>query len=68
MAVSHMPPQLQRSWLTGKVARRIRWGTPNDFYRCLHQARKYGIPKRQAKGMCATLHHKATGQWPGKGH
>lgn len=65
-APSRMPRQLQRSWLHGKVAARIRWGTSGDFYRCVRQAAKYGIPKRQRKGMCATLHKKATGKWPGK--
>lgn len=65
MAVSRMPPQLRRSYLTGKVAARIRWGTPGDFTRCVRQAAKHGIPMRQRKGMCATLHKQATGIWPG---
>lgn len=66
MAVpSRMPIQLQRSYLTGKVAARIRWGTPGDYTRCVRQATKHGIPPRKSKGMCATLHKKATGIWPG---
>jgi len=62
--VSRMPPQLQRSYLTGKVAARIRWGTPGDFTRCVRQAKVHGMG-RMAEGACATLHHKATGMWPG---
>lgn len=64
--VSGMPPQLQRSYVSGKVAARIRWGTGGDFGRCVRQARKHGMG-RMAEGACATLHHRATGQWPGKG-
>jgi hypothetical protein len=59
-----MPPQLQRSYLTGKVAARIRWGTPGDFTRCVRQAKVHGMG-RMAEGACARLHHKATGMWPG---
>lgn len=64
-APSRMPRQLRKSWLHGKVALKIRWGTPGDFKRCVRQAHHYGIPPSQANGMCATLHHKATGMWPG---
>ena len=64
---SRMPLHLQRSYLTGKVAARIRWGTPGDFNRCVRQAVKHGMSLRVAKGACATLHKKATGQWAGKG-
>lgn len=63
---SAMPGQLQRSYLAGKVAPRIRWGTPHDFYRCVAQAKKHGMGGK-AKGACARLHKKATGQWPGRG-
>lgn len=65
MAISRMPPQLQRSYLTGKVAARIRWGTPGDYRRCVKQALKHGMTSRQAHGVCQTLHKKATGMYTG---
>lgn len=65
MAVSRMPPQLQKSYLTGKVAARIRWGTPGDYGRCVRQAMKHGMSSRQAHGACQTLHKKATGMYTG---
>lgn len=60
-----MPPQLQKSYLSGKVARRIRWNTKGDYTRCVRQAIKHGIPPKTAKGMCQTLHKKATGMYTG---
>ncbi|UJQ86337.1 hypothetical protein WOJTEK_8 [Gordonia phage Wojtek] len=65
MAVSRMPPQLQKSYLTGKVAKRIRWGTPGDYRRCRRQALKHGMTPHQAAGVCQTLHKKATGMYTG---
>ena len=65
MAVSRMPPQLQKSYLSGKVAARIRWNTPGDWTRCRRQALKHGMSQRQAKGVCQTLHKKATGMYTG---
>lgn len=61
---SLMPPQLQKSYLVGKVARRIQWRTPGDFRRCVIQARAHGMG-RKAEGACAVLHKKANGFWPG---
>jgi hypothetical protein len=61
-----MPAKLQKSWAPGgKVGNKIRWNTPGDFTRCVRQARKYGMSGRVAKGMCATLHKRYTGVWPG---
>lgn len=65
MAVSRMPPQLQKSYLSGKVAARIRWGTKGDYRRCVRQALKHGMSPYQAKGVCQTLHKKATGLYTG---
>lgn len=62
---SKMPLQLQKSYLSGKVAKRIRWGTKGDYGRCVKQAMKHGIPSPVAKGMCQTLHKKATGMYTG---
>lgn len=62
--LSRMPPQLQKSYLTGKVAARIRWGAPGDWRRCVAQAKVHGMG-RKAEGACSTLHRKAVGFWPG---
>jgi len=61
---SLMPPQLQRSYLAGKVAARIVWGTPGDFRRCVVQAKGHGMG-RKAEGACNYLHNKAVGFYPG---
>lgn len=60
-----MPLQLQRYWLTGKGAAKIRWNVPGDFLRCVRQLTKY-FPK-DPKGLCNILHQKATGGAPGHG-
>ncbi|MEJ2886166.1 hypothetical protein [Actinomycetospora aeridis] len=61
-----MPAQLRRSYVSGKVAARIGWGSSGDFRRCTAQAAKHGVPARMRKGMCARLHRAATGKWPGR--
>ena len=61
-----MPIQLQRYWLAGKGAAKIRWGMPKDFYRCVRQLAKY-FPK-DPKGLCNILHRKALGVAPGQEH
>lgn len=61
-----MPLQLQRYWLAGKGAAKIRWGLPHDFNRCVRQLRKY-FPKNP-EGLCNILHTKRLGAPPGKGH
>ncbi|HSJ75980.1 MAG TPA: DUF6582 domain-containing protein [Gemmatimonadales bacterium] len=60
-----MPLPLQRYWLAGKGAAKIRWNMPDDFLRCVRQLTKY-FPKDQ-KGLCNILHTKATGGPPGHG-
>jgi hypothetical protein len=60
-----MPKQLERSYLSGKVAARVKWKTGGDFTRCVSQARRHGMNGPMAKGACAKLHKKATGVWPG---
>ena len=61
-----MPLQLQRYWLAGKGAAKIRWGMPHDFNRCVRNLRKH-FPKNP-EGLCNILHTKALGAPPGKGH
>ena len=58
-----MPAALQRYWLVGKGGLKIRWNTPGDFTRCVKNLRKK-FPA-EPEGLCAKLHHKATGMWPG---
>ncbi len=60
-----MPLQLQRYWLAGKGAAKIRWNIPGDFKRCVRALRKY-FPT-DPEGLCNILHTKATGGPPGHG-
>ncbi len=60
-----MPAALQRYWLAGKGAAKIRWNVPGDFLRCVRLLSKY-FPK-DPKGLCNILHTKATGGPPGHG-
>ena len=60
-----MPLQLQRYWLAGKGALKIRWNQPGDFMRCVRALAKY-FPK-DPQGLCNILHTKATGGPPGHG-
>jgi hypothetical protein len=61
-----MPAELQKYWLVGKGAAKIRWHLPHDFDRCVRNLRKY-FPKNP-EGLCNILHQKAVGAPPGKGH
>jgi hypothetical protein len=60
-----MPAQLQRYWLAGKGAAKIRWNVPGDFKRCVRAITKY-FPT-EPEGLCNILHTKATGGPPGHG-
>ena len=60
-----MPLALQRYWLAGKGAAKIRWNIPGDFKRCVRNLVKY-FPK-DPEGLCNILHTKATGGPPGHG-
>lgn len=59
-AAMKMPAKLQRYWLTGKGAARIRWGTPGAFRRCQRQLRKY-LPLHMVDGACGNLSKKLGG-------
>lgn len=58
--------RLMEYWAHGKGAAKIDWPAPCSFCRCLTEAGKY-FPK-DPKGLCANLHHRATGQWPNAQH
>jgi hypothetical protein len=53
---------LKEYWTTGKGGAKIRWGTDGSFKRCVRLLRKH-FPKNP-EGLCANLHHRATGEWP----
>lgn len=56
--------RLKVYWTEGAGAAKIRWGVPGDFDRCVVQLGKYVSPGI-VKGLCANLHKRATGGWPG---
>jgi hypothetical protein len=56
--------RLMDYWSHGAGAAKIDWGVPGDFDRCVVELSKYVGPST-VKGLCANLHHKATGGWPG---
>ena len=56
--------KLFRYWTRGPGAAKIMWGVPHDFDRCVTLLTKY-FPKNP-KGLCANLHHRALGVWPGQ--
>jgi hypothetical protein len=56
--------RLMRYWASGEGRAKIQWGVPGDFDRCVVQLGKYVGPGI-VKGLCANLHKRATGGWPG---
>jgi hypothetical protein len=65
-AVAHTrtPRALEDYWVRGPGAAKIRWGTGNDWYRCVAQLSKYVHNPYVVKGQCNSLHKIATGLWP----
>jgi hypothetical protein len=57
--------RIKAYWSKGKGAALIRWGTPGDYDRCLTQLGKHVHNSDMLHGLCANLHHDATGAWPG---
>lgn len=55
---------LRREYLHGKIAARIRWGTPNDWTRCVAIASEH-MTHDQAQGYCQLRHKEATGLYTG---
>jgi len=58
--------RLMAYWSKGAGAAKIAWGTPGDFNRCRVQLAKYVKAGRELDGLCANLHHRALGVWPGR--
>lgn len=52
--------RVMRYWAEGVGAIKIRWGEPDDWYRCVHELEKYVGPG-EVKGLCENLHVRATG-------
>lgn len=51
-------------WAHGAGAAKVRWGTDGSMDRCIRLNRKH---VSDPGGLCATLHKRATGQWPTEG-
>lgn len=62
---SRLNGPLEDYWVRGEGAAKIRWGTPGSFDRCVRALRSK-FPQ-DTEGLCANLHHEATGKWPAEG-
>lgn len=58
--------RIRAYWTRGKGAAKIKWGLPNDFYRCRNQLRKYVQNPDWLNGLCANMHKEVLGVWPGQ--
>lgn len=56
---------LMHYWADGEGRAKINWGVPGDFDRCRGHLGKYVPDPDKLAGLCANLHHRATGAWPG---
>lgn len=59
---------LMEYWSHGAGAAKIRWGTPGDHTRCVHEIQKAitddgraPLPDNEIHGLCANLQKRATG-------
>lgn len=57
--------RLMKYWSEGAGAAKIGWNRPGDFETCKIELGRY-VPERMLDGLCARLHHRATGAWPGR--
>lgn len=62
---SRLGGELEEYWVRGEGAAKIRWGTEGSFDRCVRALREH-FPQ-DTEGLCANLHHEATGKWPAEG-
>jgi hypothetical protein len=53
--------RLKRYWTEGEGGKRIQWGTPGDYNRCIALTSAAGVPPDQVHGYCQNLHIRATG-------
>lgn len=64
MSIDKSNPNTRRLveyWVHGEGAVKVRWATDGSFDRCV---RHLSDKVRDPKGLCAELHHEATGEWP----
>lgn len=66
--ITHPDPtkDITSYWVKGPGAAKIAWGTPGDFNRCRVQLAKYVQNPDWLAGLCANLHYRALGNWPGR--
>lgn len=66
--ITHPKPtkRITSYWVDGRGAAKIRWGQGGDFNRCRKQLAKYVKNPDWLAGLCANLHHRALGVWPGQ--
>jgi hypothetical protein len=66
--ITHPEPtkDITSYWVTGPGAAKIGWGAPGDFNRCRVQLAKYVQNPEWLAGLCANLHYRALGVWPGR--
>ena len=66
--ITHPDPteDITNYWVDGRGAAKIRWGQGGDFNRCRRQLAKYVQNPDWLAGLCANLHYRALGVWPGQ--
>lgn len=66
--ITHPDPteDITNYWVDGRGAAKIRWGQGGDFNRCRMQLAKYVQNPDWLAGLCANLHYRALGIWPGE--
>lgn len=66
--ITHPQPtkEITGYWVDGKGRAKIGWGLPGDFNRCRTQLAKYVQNPDWLAGLCANLHYRALGIWPGQ--
>ena len=62
----HPTKHITSYWVDGRGALKIKWGAPGDFNRCRRQLVKYVQNPEWLAGLCANLHYRALGVWPGR--
>lgn len=66
--ITHPDPteDITNYWVDGRGALKIKWGAGGDFNRCRRQLAKYVQNPDWLAGLCANLHYRALGIWPGE--
>lgn len=66
--ITHPSPtkEITAYWVDGVGRAKIGWGLPGDWRRCVAQLSKYVRNPEWTQGLCANLHYRALGTWPGQ--